>query len=503
MANMGDRTVYDRTLSDPDAAALDAVLRDALAIANEGNDSKSKHLKWPPADLPPFLRHLDATPEGLHGWHGGKKAKYYAGKSQVTVAWWTNMLGEKHVRVLGGHGLTTGARLRIGETGQFHGGTRLSCAELLYPERTARVSRAGGTKSLVGVCDCGAVGSFAALGWTGPCCGPCRDHRMDGNAALPIPWHVGGVKYGPHGIRRVTALAFDPAGGSLLFSHDGLWRWTLATGAVEPLQHPSDVVNCWNIKFLPDDKRAVLFCFRQNDARTIAVWEPGAATGSEWHLPPEHRIALCLAPDGETIAISHSERTKTKPKLRVRSVHDGAIVRELGTPAVDNMQFSPDGRLLLITAQVEGPTLLDVRTGKRVHEFPSVQQRNHVFHSNGRDLYAISDAVADGGVTYEGAGMRLHVVRSPVDTPLYYATHFLTVAPDGGALVAGVFNSLHFWELTDGRVGAECEFVPSGEALERFAWSPDGRHLATADRGGTVRLWPWPAVYEAARAAGT
>lgn len=501
---MGDRDTFDRILIDPDAAALNAVLRDARATANAGNDSKSKHLAWPPADLLDVIQRIGTTPEGLHGWHGGKKAKYYAGKSQVTVAWWTNMLGEKHVRVLGGHGLTTGARLRIGETGQFARGKPLSFAELLYAERTARVSHAGGEKSLVGVCDCGAVGSFQALGWTGPCCGPCRDHRMDGNAAPPVPWHAGGVKYGPNGLRRLTALAFDPAGGSLLFVHDGLWRWTFATGAVEAVQHPPGVASIWQVTFLPDGKRAVLFAFREGvDERAFAVWEPGTATGSEWHLPPDYRIALCLAPDGETVAVSHPERAKTKPKLRIRSVHDGAVVRELGTPAVGNMQFSPDGRFLLVTTHDDGPTLLDALTGKRVHEFPNVRQHSHAFHPNGRDIYAISDAVADGGVTYEGAGMRLHVVRYSRNTPLHYAAHFLTVSPDGGALVAGIFGSLHFWELTDGNVGREYEFAPAGEALERFAWAPDGRHLATADRGGTIRLWPWPAVYEAARAQET
>lgn len=501
MANMGDREVFDRVLIDPDANALDAALREARVIANEGNDTKSKHLSWPPADLLHVIRRIGTTPDGLHGWHGGKKAKYYAGKSQVTVAWWTNLLGERHVRVLGGHGLTTGARLHIGETGLFRSGVPLSYAEMLYPERTARVDR-GGAEALVGVCDCGAVGSFAALGWTGPCCGPCRDHRMEGNAAPPVPWHAGGVKYGPNGVRRLTALAFDPAGGSLLFIHDGLWRWAFATGAVEPVSYPPGIASAWKLAFLPDGKRAVLFGFPgDGDERAVAVWEPGAAAGSEWRLPPDYRIALCLAPDGETVAVSHRERANAKPKLRIRSVHDGRVRHELGTPAANGLLFSPDGRFLLVTAHDEGPQLLDARTGKLLHEFPSVRQHEHAFHPNGRDVYAISDAVADGGVTYEGGGMRLRVVRYSRNTPMHYAAHFMTVSPDGGVLVAGIFGALHFWELTDGAVEAECVFAPAGEALEQFAWAPDGRHLATADRGGTVRLWPWPAVFETARTA--
>ena len=70
------------------------------------------------------------------------------------------------------------------------------------------------------------------------------------------------------------------------------------------------------------------------------------------------------------------------------------------------MWFSPEGRLLLVivTAHGEGPKLIDAQTGELVHEFPSVRQRHPVFSPDGRNICSISDAVAEGGVTYDGGG---------------------------------------------------------------------------------------------------
>ena len=245
------------------------------------------------------------------------------------MVWWTNLLGEKHTRVLGGHGLTTGARLRIGENGQRVGGPPLSYAELLYPEHVARVKRGSGSETLVGVCDCGAVGSFQALGWIGPCCGPCRDHRMDGNLAPPVPWHSAGVN-DPPSVQRLVSPAFDPDGSSLLFIFSELRRWYFRTGVVEPVARPPGIRRCWKVTFLPDGKRAVLFGSGENeDASAVAVWEPGAATGSVWHLPVDDGAVMCLAPDGETIAISQRDHANAKTKLRICSLHDGKVLREL------------------------------------------------------------------------------------------------------------------------------------------------------------------------------
>ena len=215
------------------------------------------------------------------------------------------MLGSKHVRVLGGHGLVLCDRLHIGETGQP---TRAisSYAEVLYANNVARVSRPGGESSVVGVCDCGAVGSFAALGWTGPCCGPCHDHRLEGHAPPVRSWETG-VNYGPN-------LTFDPAGRFLYYARSGLHRIDLEAGTVEHVSYPPSIGGCWKMTFLPGGKRAVLFGSKEGHEEAVAVWEFGAAALPEWHLAADYRTSLCLSPDGETLAVAHQPRDNTARK---------------------------------------------------------------------------------------------------------------------------------------------------------------------------------------------
>ncbi|WP_407936163.1 WD40 repeat domain-containing protein [Gemmata algarum] len=498
---MADRETFDRTLVDPAPDALDAALREAVRVANTGNETKSKLIKWPPADLPQFLQRLGEAPDGLHGWHGGTKKKYFAGKSQVTAAWWTNQFGEKHVRVLGGHGLTTGGRLRIGETGQYQFGTPLSYAELLYPERVARARLPGGAELLVGVCDCGAVGSFAALGWTGPSCGPCRDHGLEGHAALPVPWHEAGVKYGPYARYYLTSLAFDPTGRSLFFTNDGLWCWTFATGAVEAVAYPPHLGRCWQFALQPDGKRALLFGARGEypQETSVALWEVGTPSAVEWVLEPDWARRLEPSPDGETVAVSQGAEVSDWHSLR--SAHDGRVLRTLTPPGNGRVVFSPDGQRLLVTDREGTAKLWDVHTDT-VQSLPVRLLHEMVFGPDGRVLYAFSEGSSAGGTPAEVDGLRVIRVRFPGtgDASPYLRA---TVSPDGRVLVAALGGQLYFADPSGAAVGKWCGLNVFASGMHLFAWSPDGRWLATADRDGTIRLWPWPGVYEAARAAET
>src|SRR5262249_10621844 len=139
-------------------------------------------------------------------------------RSLVGLAWWTDRLGRKHLRIVGGHGPNLTVRLRIDE------GPRRSSLEQIYPEAVARVAQ-GGVVRLVALRDRRQVGERAALGWRGTRCGPCHDRAEAGEKPVPPLW------FRPTR-EACVSLAFAPDGRSLtgLGAFGSVWRFDLATG---------------------------------------------------------------------------------------------------------------------------------------------------------------------------------------------------------------------------------------------------------------------------------
>ncbi len=211
-------STFDRRLIDPEPEQWDAALAEAVTVANAR--FRTKTIDWPLPGLADFVLRLMQKPEGMHGWHGGKKPDYWEARSQVVVAWWSDRLRRKHVRILGGHGKTLCARMRIQAEGI--GATRLSPLEQVYPGHTARMPREA-SPTLLGLCDCGAVGTPESLGWMGDCCGPCHDRRTEGEAPLPA------ARPSPASRRSAWAWPFPQTAASLpclarKASGCGIWR---------------------------------------------------------------------------------------------------------------------------------------------------------------------------------------------------------------------------------------------------------------------------------------
>jgi WD40 repeat protein len=217
---------------------------------------------------------------------------------------------------------------------------------------------------------------------------------------------------------------------------------------------------------------------------------------------------LCLSPDGETVAVARADRVGAAradragdaPALRLHSVRDGRVRHTLGSNDVRGMCFSPDGRSLLATSFDGPPRVWDVRTGTLRHQLPNADLNEPVFAPDGRAVYAFTEAEPEGGTAFDAGDVRVHVIKFP-GASLTYSLRFATVSPDGRALVAGVYGSLYFWDLTAGAPGEWFALHTASDVFQSFAWAPDRRWLATADQKGTVRLWSWPGIFETARSA--
>jgi hypothetical protein len=463
---------FDRILIDPTPAERDAALSAAVVTANAR--FRIKCVTWPPPDFADFLAQLARDREGMRGWHGGKKPNYWEGRSQVVAVWWTDHLGRKHLRVLGGPGGTLCLQMRFRAPGLSS--TWLSAVEQVYPQYTGRYAR-GGPPHLVALCDCGAVGAPDALGWMGQRCGPCHDRQAAGEGAPP-----------PLVIRAgetCLEVAFAPDSGALAVgvTEGGVQVRDSATGAVEQLPFEVDLVRA--LAYAAGGRRLVVV-----DDNAVMVWDTRRRKANRWDLASS-TWASALSPDGTMLAASGA----VKGTVEIRSTEDGQLLRTVEASEGESTSgnaFSADGRLLA-TASYKSPLRVwEASTGRLVREFAD-------------DLHPSSLAFSPDGALLAGAslvhgGVRLWDVArgvalpAPPPFPAAQTHHCVAFAPAGRFLIAGRdHGALSLWDLEAGGERLDLQWVDG--CLLCLASSPDGRWLAVGDNTGTVRLWPWPALH--------
>jgi hypothetical protein len=275
-------TRFDAHLTDPDADAVSDALTRAVAAVNAGSGRSITLTKV-------FLRRVAentaAETEGVMVLGAPTNFDIFNTAPQVLVAWWTSTFGRRHVRVTG--------RL------VHHTQPYLMSQQVLntrppvwhiFPESIYR-RRVGGLNELVAVCGCGACGSERALGWAGPCCGPCFDYAEE------------------HGAPPASRPALFPTPSpclSVAASADGRF----VAGAT------ADRILVWDA-----------------DAGTRPVWE--SITSARYERPP----CLALSPTGSHLAAVAFDALQVHD-LTAKASHD----HRSPVPAVEQVAFHPGGR---------------------------------------------------------------------------------------------------------------------------------------------------------------
>jgi WD40 repeat protein len=293
---------------------------------------------------------------------------------------------------------------------------------------------------------------------------------------VTIAGHFGVVAVSPDG--SMVAVAFDdPEAGGVV--------QLLDTASGQELRRIAGAGRGTEaVAFSPDGKTLAA----AGAGHTIRLWH--VATGTERH-PAGHPgpvTAVAVSPDGKLLATC----SNFDKAIRLWDTTTGREVRRLDAlpSGVDEVTFSPDGRLLASAAWEQGVQLWEVATGRLVRRLAEHASLGaYLRFSSDSKLLATAGLESAVGLWDCATGKLVRELSAPPNG----IANMLTF--NDGRLLAleradaedEAETAINLWDLTAARVVRR--FTGHRGMVNGVALSADGRSLASRGTDHTIRVW--------------